>query len=54
MCVGVLPACMSVNHLGQKKALNLLELELKMAVSWHLGLGTEPISSGIAASYFNL
>jgi hypothetical protein len=54
LLVGLYTTCVTRTYRSQKRASDLLELELKMAVSWHLGLGTEPISSGIAASYFNL
>lgn len=47
----VLPTCMSVNHMfswyqgSQKRTLNLLELELQMAISHHVVLGVKPESS---------
>ena len=43
MCMGVLPACMSVHYVlgsGQKKATESLGLELQMVVSCHEGVGT--------------
>lgn len=45
MCMGVMPACMSVNHVhsvsleGHKKTLDSLELELHMVVSLHVVAG---------------
>ena len=57
MCVGVLPACVSMHHKhmpgalrAQKRALDLLELSYR-AAEWMLGTG--PGSSGRSASALN-
>lgn len=41
-------------HRGQKRVLGTLELEVRTVVNCHLGLGTEPMFSGKAASVLNL
>ena len=45
MWMDVLPIHMSVYHMcaqgGQKRALDLLELELQMVVSYHVGAGPD-------------
>lgn len=46
MCLGVLPACSAFG--GQKKALCSLELELQVTVIGHVGVCSEPLSSGRA------
>ena len=45
MCIGVSPVCVSGQHRhavlcgGQKRASDLLELELQIAVRYHVGAG---------------
>lgn len=53
--VNVYTTCMPAAHRSQEKELDLLELELKMIVSWHMDadiwmLTYEPGSSARAAS----
>lgn len=58
MCVGVLPACMSVDHIvpgaseSQMRAPSPLALELQRVVSYAV-LGTELASYGQAGSTFH-
>ena len=58
MCTVALPACMSMPYVhvaceGHKMVMDPLKLELLMAVSHHMVLGTEPRSSVRAMSALN-
>lgn len=46
----ILPACMHVGHMHQKRTSEPLALELQTLVSHHVGAGIEPESSAIAAN----
>jgi len=57
MCMSILPACMSVHHVHAcclcrpDESIGSLGLEFKTVVSFHVGVGIEPRSSGKTNQY---
>lgn len=50
VCICMWTTCMPGAQRGQKRVVNLLEVELRMVMSYHMGTGTEPNSSARAVS----